>query len=82
MTKLFIIFQAKQQATDIQDSVSKILQVDSHLEQDHMEGVEDKEWVNPSSFWLRPVFWTDDFATRTNRIVSDWNYVDLENVLA
>ena len=53
---MFIIFQAKQQATDIQDSVSKILQVDSHLEQDHMEGVEDKEWVNPSSFWLRPVF--------------------------
>ena len=34
-----------QKANDLQDSVSKILHIDNKLEQDEMEGVEDKEWV-------------------------------------
>jgi hypothetical protein len=38
--------QAKQKATDLQDSVSKILHIDHRLEQDHMEGVDHKEWVS------------------------------------
>jgi hypothetical protein len=38
--------QVRQKASDLQDSVSKILHLDDKLEQDQMEGVEEKEWVN------------------------------------
>jgi len=37
--------QTVKQASDLQDSVSKILHLDNKLEQDEMEGVEEEEWV-------------------------------------
>jgi hypothetical protein len=43
-----------QKANNLQDSVSKILHIDNKLEQDEMEGVEDKEWVRKCSHkWRR-----------------------------
>ena len=40
-----VFFQTVKQASDLQDSVSKILHLDNKLEQDEMEGVEEEEWV-------------------------------------
>ena len=47
-----------QKANDLQDSVSKILHIDNKLEQDEMEGVEDKEWVR-IFFYKAILFLTD-----------------------
>lgn len=38
-------FSAKQAQADITESVSSILAVSNKLEQDQMEGVDEKEWV-------------------------------------
>ena len=38
-------FSAKQAQADITESVSSIMAVSSKLEQDSMEGVDEKEWV-------------------------------------
>ena len=39
------VLSAKQAQADITDSVSSIMAVSNRLEQDDMEGVDEKEWV-------------------------------------
>ena len=39
------IISAKQAQADITDSISGIMAVSNKLEQDNMEGVDEKEWV-------------------------------------
>ena len=39
------MFSAKQAQADITESVSSIMAVSNKLEQDNMEGVDEKEWV-------------------------------------
>ena len=39
------LFSEKQVASDITESVSSIMAVSNKLEQDKMEGVDEKEWV-------------------------------------
>jgi hypothetical protein len=49
---LTVFLQTVKQASDLQDSVSKILHLDNKLEQDEMEGVEEEEWVRFQKHFL------------------------------